>query len=186
METEHFAYLDKKQAMSDFGRLFREMLQGIIELQHARTNLKNEFRMSLTMLRPIENNPLKFSPNVDEALRMLFLNKGGGYLSSNDAIEESVEEIRSHQIAMITGMQAAFSALMLRLDPAHFVKEDKESNVLQAALNSMNKKSNAWDNYIKFYKNNVTESESAFQVLFGEAFSRAYEDQVQRLTVTEK
>jgi len=182
IDPAHLDDLDPSQAMQDFGALFREMLQGLIELQQARSQLKNEFRMSLTTIRPIENNPLKFAPNVDEALRILFLNKGGGYLNSNDAIKESVAEVRSHQIAMISGMQSAYMDLMARMAPANFVDDGVSKSALTNAMRSMTKKSNAWSNYNDFYKNQVADADNAFQVLFGESFSRAYEEQVEHIS----
>ena len=173
--------LNKEQAMADFGGLFRTVVQGLMELLKARTELKGEFRMSVTTIRAAENNPLKFSPNIDAALATLFVQKGGGYLSPNDAIQESIDDIRAHQIAMITGMQAAFEALMHRVQPESFFDEDGDSNVVKAALMSMNKKSRAWEHYCEFYNQTVRDSGNAFQILFGDDFTQAYEEQVRRL-----
>ena len=182
IDERHLEGMDRSQLMGDFGSLFREMLQGLIALQQARSQLKNEFRISLTTIAPIENNPLKFAPNVDEALRILFLNKGSGYLDSTAAIRESIAEIRSHQIAMISGMESAFSQLMDQLQPENFVADGANAGMLKAAMQSMTKKSDAWSNYANFYKNQVAESDNAFQVLFGEAFARAYEEQVKHIS----
>ncbi len=181
MDEALLAELDQGQMMEEFGGLFREMLKGLIELQQARSLLKNEFRMSQTTIRPIENNPLKFAPNIDEALRIFLLNKGTGYLSANDSIKESVAEIRNHQIAMISAMEAAFSQLMQRLTPENFEGE-KEGGVLKVAMKSIGKKSSAWQNYVDFYQDQVRDSGNAFQLLFGDAFVDSYEQQIRHIS----
>lgn len=174
--------LDQAQVMREFGGLFREMLKGLIELQQARSLLKNEFRMSLTTIRPIENNPLKFAPNIDEALRIFLAHKGSGYLNADESIKESIAEIRNHQIAMISAMEAAFSQLMQRLSPEHFADSNNQSGVLKAAMQSLGKKSSAWQNYLDFYQDQVVDSGNAFQLLFGDAFVDAYEQQIKHIS----
>lgn len=37
----------------------------------ARSSLKGEFRMQQTSIAPVQNNPLKFAPNAEEALLLL-------------------------------------------------------------------------------------------------------------------
>ena len=180
LDVANIEGLDKLQAMEQFGALFREVVQGLMELLRARSELKSEFRMSRTTIRAVENNPLKFSPNIDEALRTLFLDQRSAYLSPSSAVQEAIGDVRNHQIAMIVGMQAAFSALMHRIQPENFVEEDG-ANFVKAALMSINKKSRSWGNYDKFYNDTVLNSGNAFEILFGDEFSKAYEEQIQRL-----
>lgn len=172
--------LSELQMMQSSGKLFREIIQGLMILLRARSELKSQFRMSATTIRPTENNPLKFSPNIDEALKALFSGEKTGYLKPEQALDEGVRDIRNHQIAMIAGMQSAFSALLQRLNPSQFSSEDKENSV-KAALLSGSKKSKAWEQYCQYYEDTVVRSGNAFQLLFGEEFNRAYEEQLRLL-----
>lgn len=172
---------NRADAMAHFGNLFRDMVQGMVELLRARAELESGFRISHTTIRAAENNPLKFMPNADEALRALFIGKQSGFLGSTEAIQEGINNIRNHQIAMIYGMQSAFNALMQQLHPDRFVNDFGNSGVLQTALMALNKKTRAWDNYADFYDRNVRKSGDAFQILFGEEFGRAYEEQCRSL-----
>ncbi len=45
--------------MEAVGRSYRLMVEGLIDVLRARSSLKGEFRMQQTMIRPVENNPLK-------------------------------------------------------------------------------------------------------------------------------
>ncbi len=172
--------VDSIAAMEGYGALFREVVQGLMEVLMARASLKSEFRMPLTTIRPVENNPLKFSPTVDDALRNLFLSHGSGYLSPEESVREGFADIKCHQMAMVAGMQAAFREMLLRFEPESF--DDKEKGGMRAALMSVNKKSRLWDAYCEFYKQVTRDPDSSFQTLFGEEFARAYEEQIRRLS----
>lgn len=168
------------EVMESYGHMFREVVKGLMEVLMARASLKSEFRMPLTTIRPVENNPLKFSPSVDDAMRNLFTSQGGGYLSPVESVREGFEDIKSHQMAMVVGMQEAFRDLLKRLEPESF--QENEKGGMRGALMSVNRKSRAWDAYCEFFSKVTRDSDSSFQTLFGEEFARAYEDQIQRLT----
>ena len=51
--------------MEAIGRSYRGLVEGLVDAR-ARASLKGEFRMAQTMIQPVQNNPLKFAPNVDE------------------------------------------------------------------------------------------------------------------------
>lgn len=181
LDPADFTELNQAQAMSDFGGLFRDIIQGLMELLHARAGLKNEFKMSQTMIQPVENNPLKFSPNAGEALQTLLLNKNNSYLGPHEAIHESIDDVRSHQVAMIAGMQVAFLSLMERIEPNQFMGKNKDANAVVNFISGIIRKPQAWDKFSTFYQDTVVNSGDAFQMLFGKEYARAYEEQVSRL-----
>jgi len=172
--------VDVNKAMHDYGMLFRAVVQGMMEVLMARTSLKSEFRMPLTTIRPVENNPLKYSPGVDDALYNLFVVKGRGYLDPVDAIEEGFTDIRNHQMAMMAGMQAAFRELLEIFHPDKF--EVSEKGGRRVSLVSVSRKSKAWDAFREFYEKTAADPDSSFQNLFGENFAIAYEEQIRRLS----
>jgi len=174
--------VDAREAMRNYGQLFRTVVQGMMEVLMARASLKSEFRMSLTTIRPVENNPLKFSPSIDDAMRNLFLSQGSGYLSPADAVKEGFEDIKCHQMAMMAGMQAAFAEMMRSFSPEIF-EDIPVKGGARAALMSVNKKARNWEAYCEFYSKVTHDADSSFQQLFGEHFAIAYEEQIQRLSL---
>ena len=68
--------------------ILRIVVQGMIEVLHSRAEVKNNFRMSLTSIRPVENNPLKFSFNAEDALHNLFVKRNPGYLGPTESFQE--------------------------------------------------------------------------------------------------
>lgn len=181
LDPQNVQQVDVNKAMHDYGMLFRTVVQGMMEVLMARTSLKSEFRMPLTTIRPVENNPLKFSPSVDDALYNLFVAQGRGYLDPVNAIQEGFDDIKNHQMAMMAGMQAAFKELLEIFHPDKFDSTDKGG--MRASLMSVNRKSRAWDAFGEFYARTARDTDGGFQNLFGENFALAYEDQIRRLSM---
>ena len=46
--------------------------------------------MPITIIRPVENNPLKFSMNAEDALHNLFVKRNPGYLAAAEAFREGI------------------------------------------------------------------------------------------------
>jgi type VI secretion system protein len=171
---------DIAELMASFGALFREIVQGLMEVLRARAFLKREFRVPFTMVRPVENNPLKFSVDVDEALERLLLRPARGYLPPGEAIREGLLDIKDHQVALIEGMRAAFGDLLKRFDPKT-LEQKFDAEIARPALLAVGRKSRYWEFYTAFYEALTRETEDYFQAVFGDEFARAYEEQVQRL-----
>ena len=166
--------------MTAVGRMFREIVQGIMEVLMARSSLKSEFRMAMTTVRPIENNPLKFSVDVEEALRALLTKQGPGYLAPEDAVHEAIIDIKGHQMAMMAGMQAVFRELLRRFDPEAVERAAGKGGTFGGLLSAA-RKAKCWDAYAQQYRDTAFAAQDHFQRLFGEEFTRAYEEQIERL-----
>lgn len=166
--------------MTAIGGMFRELVQGVMEVLMARSTLKSEFRMTMTTVRPAENNPLKFSVDVGEALRALLTKQGPGYLTPAEAVHEGITDIKGHQVAMMAGMQAAFQELLRRFDPQVVERTAGKGGKLGAVIPA-GRKAKCWDLYGQQYREIVREAEDHFQRLFGEEFARAYEEQIEQL-----
>jgi type VI secretion system FHA domain protein len=101
------------------GALFRRMVHGTMEILAARTKVKQEFQLERTTVQARGNNPLKFLPTPEDALRQLLLpRQQSGYLLPEESIDEAFEDIKAHQIATFAGIQAAFREMFAKFNPA--------------------------------------------------------------------
>src|SRR6185503_11809891 len=71
-----------------FGQIFRVVVEGVMDVHRARQQIKGEFRMRLTQFRAADNNPLKFSANIDDALHNLLVKRNAAYLEPVAAFED--------------------------------------------------------------------------------------------------
>jgi type VI secretion system protein len=171
--------------MKLFGGLYREIVQGLMDVLRARSDLKNEFRMRHTQISARENNPLKFSGQVDEALEHLVFNQGTGFLPPEAAFQEAFQDIKDHQIGMVVGMRAAFESLLRRFDPEQLEQRVTKGKKLGNLL-PVNRKANCWERYEEWYAEIAAAADDDFQGVFGDEFTRAYEEQVARLSLLRK
>ena len=102
---------------AEIGTTFEVVVQGVMEVLQSRAEIKSQLRMRMTRMKSTENNPLKFSPNVEAALHTLLVERNRGYLPTTAAFEEALLDIRNHQIAVLQGIRVAFDAMLENFDP---------------------------------------------------------------------
>ena len=160
-----------------FGQIIRVVVSGVMDVLRSRQQIKDEFRMRMTRFRPAENNPLKFSANVDDALHNLLVKRNQAYLGPVEAFEDAFADLRKHQIAMLAGMRVAFEGMLAEFDPERMQQEfDRQLNkgLVPAKLRY-------WDLFRERRDEIVKDPEASFRRLFGEEFARAYEEQLKQL-----
>lgn len=168
-----------EDVLTAVGGLTRILVRGLMDLLRSRSQIKNELRLSMTILGGVENNPLKFTATVDDALLHL-MRPMPGYLGPEEAVEEAVDDLIAHQVAVISGMQAAIKTLLRRFDPGA-LEQRMEKLYPVAAHVPLQKQAKLWSLFEQSYEELNRELEEDFLQLFGRLFAEAYEDQVERL-----
>lgn len=154
--------------MRTSGELLRSMVQGLMQVLRARAELKSQFRVSVTTMRSVDNNPLKFTPNVDDAIKLILAPTNPGFLAPKQAVSEGFSDIMNHQIAMTAGIQAALAEILRSFDPQPIEKKQAEGVLFQ-------KKAKCWEYYVEKYPQLKAVAQEEF---FGDAFADAYEKQM--------
>jgi len=160
-----------------FGQIIRVIVSGVMDVLQSRQQIKDEFRMRTTRLRPVENNPLKFSANVDDALHNLLAKRNPAYLGPVTAFEDAFADLRKHQLAMLTGIRVAFEAMLAEFDPDRL----QEQFDRQLSKGLVPAKLRYWDLFRERHGEIARDPQASFHRLFGEEFARAYEEQLQQL-----
>ena len=168
------------ELMEVFGQLLREAVQGTLDLLGARTKVKTEIRVDVTIIEPRNNNPLKFSPTVDAAMMHLLAPHAAGFMTPVRALRDAFDDLRAHQVAMLAGMRAALTGLLARFAPERLERRNRQKSVLDDLV-PMHRKAKQWDVFAKLYRDIRAEAEESFDVVFGKEFRRAYEAQMKRL-----
>ncbi len=164
------------QLATHLGEILRVVVSGVMDVLRARQQIKDEFRMQATRFMQRDNNALKFSANVDDALHNLLVKQNPAYLGPVEAFEDAFRDLRNHQIAMLAGMRVAFESMLAEFDP----------DQLQAQFDRVVKKSTKpeaqyWEMYRQRAQDLARDIEVAFRDLFGDRFVSAYQEQFDRL-----
>jgi type VI secretion system protein len=166
--------------LASLGQVLRVVIEGLMDVLKARAAIKNEFRVPVTTLQAVENNPLKFSANAEDALFNLFARRGQSYQEPVDAFREAFDDLRAHQVAIMAGLRAAFASLLGKFDPDR-LQESFDKGLKRSAFLDVINKTKYWDLYRDTYAE-LGDGDTAFRRLFGDEFAQAYEEQMQRLT----
>jgi type VI secretion system FHA domain protein len=166
------------EVMARLGETFRILVAGLREVLIARASIKNEFRLSQTVISVEGNNPMKFSISAEQAIEAMVRPAAPGYLPAPEAARQALDDIKAHEVAMMSGMQAAIQGLLKRFDPERLASQ-MESRGISGLLG--NRKARYWDAFETLYGEIAREAEDDFQALFGKEFARAYQAQLRKL-----
>lgn len=163
------------EALAEMIGLFvRLTADNLRQLHMARAQSKGAMRSSnMTMIQAIDNNPLRFSPTTEDALRILLGPPTTSYLSAHKALENSFGDLKRHQVAVFAAMQQALTDLMAELDPDKIEASVEEGKGVGALLRS--RQARAWEHYQTVWKAKVGKSEHGMLDVFMRLFSSAYD-----------
>jgi type VI secretion system protein len=167
------------------GEIFRELIAGMRAVLLARAEIRSGFRMNLTRIQQRENNPLKFAAGgPEEAMRHLLFHSGSSYQAPIESIREGFDDLRNHQVAVMSGMKGALLSLLRRLEPEELAEEFEPQT--KSSWMPASKQARCWELYAEFYQKLLTEVEDDFQNSVGRVFTESYEAQIARLAKASK
>lgn len=181
--TERDVHLPAEELAELVGVLLRTLISGTMGTLSARTILKRETRIDLTMMASQANNPLKFMPDAQSALKQLLSNALPGYMPAVKAVNAACDDLRHHEIAVMAGMRAALMGVLQRFDPAEIERQIKAGTLVDNVFGA-NRKARLWDRLTEVHTETQSGLEDDFQTLFGEHFASAYEEQIEKMRRT--
>lgn len=168
------------ELMQRIGALLRETVKGAVELLAARAAVKREMLAEVTMLSPQGNNPLKFAATTDAALTHLLGTKQPGFMSPVPACKDAFDDLRAHQLAVMAGMRGALEGVLQRFDPAQLEAKLVPTSAVSTLIPGM-RKAKLWEAFQELFEQLQSDAKDDFEALFGRAFLRAYEAQLDRV-----
>ena len=164
--------------MVRLGSTMRAMIVGLREILMTRTSIKSEFRIDQTMINKGGNNPLKFSVSPEQAIEAMVKPTAKGYLPADQATAQALDDIKAHEVAMVTGMEAALKGVLAKLDPA-LLASKIEAKGSWGLLKG--KKAQYWETYEKMYAEIADQAENDFHEVFSREFAQAYKQQLAQI-----
>jgi type VI secretion system protein ImpI len=149
-------------------RLFVEETRQLLEARSAAKRMTRS--ATQTVIQPRDNNPLKFSPTTDEALRILFGPPRPTYLDARGAFAQAFLDLKTHQVRSYAAMQQAVRLLGEDLDPVEIDKSVSEDGGLAKLVGS--RKGRLWDAYVSRWDAKNRRSDDRLV----DAFMRYYAD----------
>lgn len=169
-----------EKLLRDCGTVLRAVVEGLMMLLIARGEMRKELEAEeRTMVAASNNNPLKLMGDPHEAMQFL-LDPGartGGFLDPVQSVGDACEDLRAHELALMTGMRSAILGALRRFDPKVIEKSLEKS----AGFSFGGKKAKLWEAFVEHQSRLAQEAQEDFNKIFGRDFISAYQAQIRKL-----
>lgn len=175
LPEEFFANRDASEVAEQLGAVLRINVESVMSLLQARTQAKQLTRSSSqTTIQAIENNPLKFSPTPEDAIRIMFGPPTQSYLDARGAFVQSFSDLKSHQLKTYMAMQHAVAKLISSIDPLAMARAMEAEGGSGSWLGSS--KGKLWDAFLTHWKAHLGRDGNApvdaFMAYFADYYDR--------------
>ncbi|WP_299840710.1 type VI secretion system-associated FHA domain protein TagH [uncultured Paracoccus sp.] len=170
-----YADVAPDQLAQVLGQTIRRVAQQVMMALQDRAAAKQFARTGeRTMRGAADNNPLKFLPDVDQAIETMFLKPRAGFQDGVSGFDDALNDLRLHQAALFAALQPALARLMSDLAP-----ETIEAQAETGRLGG-NKRAKAWEIFVERWDKKTAPHENGMLDEFLIHFSAAYRDMVER------
>ena len=180
VDARSVAAASPQQLGEDLGALMRLVADETMTLLKARAEAKRLTRsMSRTVIEAQDNNPLKFAPTSDSALRLLFGATRPEYLDARRAFEQAFFDLKTHQMRTYAAMQEAARRLGDGIDPRAIESRAEKDKGVSALL--ISRKARLWDAYVARWDAMSPRGEDKLADAFMRVFADCYDSADGRL-----
>jgi type VI secretion system protein ImpI len=152
--------------------LLKQSIGGLLQNLRTRSELKNELRLTKTLVQSSRKNPLKFATDTSEALEILLKPNKPGHLPSWQAISWAFSDLQAHQVALLCASRAAVRATLEHFSPQQLTLRFERDN--KRLLTTSGSRWRAFGRYHHALKQDNDWSER----LLTRDFAQAYEEQL--------
>ena len=170
----------RPELMQVIGEILHHAVTGAIKLSAVRTAARQELRVPVTTIQAKHNNPLKFAADPTAALAQLVQPPIRGFMPGPDAMRDLMDDLVGHAIASMSGTRAALGGVLQRFEPPRLESRLAPPGVLDALV-PMSRRARLWELYLEHHREVAEAAQEDFHELFGRAFVKAYEEQLDRM-----
>jgi type VI secretion system FHA domain protein len=177
IDNERLPQSAQTRLMHLAGQLLREALVGLKDLERARSEIRNRFRIEI-QVDADDPRPSLAGSAIEELLLNLFNQHESRQTDAVQWLRETVDSAKAHERAAVVALRAAFIEFVDRLDPAElearFERAERRGKVRGDG------RAGYWDLYADFYRSLIEMPADHLPHTYIEAFAKAYKDALQK------
>ena len=174
LPDDAFASRHPAEVAEQIGQLLRLATENVKQLLDARQHAKRLARSSnQTMIQALNNNPLKFAPSTEDALRIMFGPPTRSYLDAQRAFAQSFDDLKAHQVQTFSAMQHALKLLLGEFDPDVIENALTADRGLAGVVGS--RKARLWDIYVARWQARTQSNQDGMLNAFMDYFAECYD-----------
>lgn len=170
------------QVYFELGESMSLLFLGLINTLRNRSSLKSEFKINQTTFQHKENNPLKFSANIDDVFQNLFVTKSNSFLPAKSAIESAFTDIEHHDKALSSAGLGALRGLLKELEPQTIENKTTVSDGYLTQFIKSNGEANCWRTYKELHEYLQDEVNTQGNIALNDDFVKAYDEKIKILS----
>ena len=159
------------------GQLLREALVGLKDLERARNEIRNRFRIEM-QADADDPRPSLAKSAIEELLLNLFTQHESRQTDAVQWLRETIDAAKAHESASALALRAAFVEFVDRLDPAEL--EARFERASRRGKLRGNGRAGYWDLYAEFYRGLIEMPADHLPHTYVEAFAKAYKDALKK------
>ena len=169
--------LNTQEHWFEMGQGLNLLLNELMESLRQRAHVKNQLRLNHTMFQTKQNNPLKFSADVDDVIQNLFIRNSASFLSSKESIKESFVDTRRHEHALLAGADGVLKGMLAQVSPQHISQQvNDNANILKIIPGQIDYK--CWKLYESLHDDLSQEVNTKGAMAMSDDFLKAYNDRI--------
>ena len=168
------------ETMQQIGAMLRASVEGMLRLMAARAATKQELRAEVTVIQSSRNNPLKFSCDGATTLGQLLHAPPARIHAAGRGGERGHGRCAEPHGGHDGGHQGRAGGRARAIHPEALEAVLAQPNMLDSLV-PMHRRAKLWELYLEKYQGVKGDAAEDFHSLFGRAFVRAYEEQLDRL-----
>jgi type VI secretion system protein ImpI len=169
--------MDTEQAhhfLSQSGHALQKAIQGLLMLYQADKQSKINLSLLGRSYQAIEDNPLRMGMSYEETTKALFSpHKSRVHLSPDHAIEESMQNIKKSQAALIEAIQESLQQLLHAFSPTHLEQRFMHYRLEQDT--EANGDAWSWQMYKNYFEEMTSNRQTGLEKMFWEIFEQSYD-----------
>ncbi len=178
VKTELQNALNTPELWFEMGQSLNLLLNELMESLRQRALVKNQLRLNQTMFQTKQNNPIKFSADIDDVIQNLFIRNSASFLSSRESIKESFTDTRRHEHALLAGADGVLKGILEQVSPQQITQQVNEnSNVLKIIPGQSEAK--CWKIYQSLHEELAHDVNAKGAMALSDDFLKAYNDKTQ-------
>jgi type VI secretion system FHA domain protein len=162
-----------EQFFRETGSVFAKLADGLRELLAVRAIIKDHAGLDRTQISATLNHPMKLSANRQEAVASLLGKPEDGYLAPVAAVEAGFRDLKSHELAILDGVQSAVDELLELFKP-NALEGKLDGSGMLANLLQGGRRARLWELYQERYDEIARSARTRFMGRLDDAFRFGY------------
>ena len=167
--------LESGLMLSEIGATLRAAVEGLNRIYARRRDQPTRFPLATMHMHVIEDNPLRFAQDGQEAMEALFSKRGTVHLSAPAALAESLEHLSQHQDATEAAVDRALAAMFSALKPGALERRFAAYARDAGPAPGPARDAWCWQMYKAYFAELASQRQKGLQMLFWEVFGYEYQ-----------